>query len=114
MTAVACRSLPEPSSATEVRDIGLGVDLVAGRSGQNITTSRDWLEVWQTDVRPTWRGGVIEVQGSIADSDAGATAYQYAAIEVRVIGYSATGPSVLRRGSVGGVAAPIVHELGAS
>lgn len=72
----------------------------------------DYVEIWRVDFEPRWRGGVIQVAGTIADDPAGVgVTYQYAAIEYRILGYVGPTARVLRRGALGGAATTALYQV---
>lgn len=93
-----------------VRVVDLTTEDVTSRPGR-LAQVNDWTEVWQTQMKPEWRGGLLDIQGQIADSDVNAALYQYATIEFRVVGYTGSSANVLRRGVLGGDAGGVVHVL---
>ena len=84
------------------------VDTFASRS--IALSNKGFAEILGFDLKPSHRGGLIRVTGQVVDTT-GSTgkgqAYDFALIDVRIIGLIGSTPFALHRGTLGGEAGPL-------
>jgi hypothetical protein len=105
---IACDRDGGPA-AQRVQDTG-GIDDKQASTPADLRQASDWVQVWRTPVLDRWRGGLIEVAGSVTEDAAGVgVTYQYSYVEFRIIGYVGSAANYLRRGALGGASGPAQH-----
>jgi hypothetical protein len=85
--------------AMKVRDADRGVDAEISR---DIDLSNfSFTELAAVNVAPVWRGGVVEVGGSIVDGGGLGLTYTYSWIDVRIVAYCGSRNVSLHRAAIG-------------
>lgn len=102
---------PDLPTPQRVQDTG-GVDDKQASTPSDLRQTGDWIQVWRTSVLDRWRGGLIQVAGSVTEDAAGVgVTYQYSYIEFRILGYTGSAANYLRRGALGGASGPVQHLI---
>jgi hypothetical protein len=84
-------------------------------------TNKGFVEILGIDLQPEHRGGLLRVTGQIVDvpPDGGdhtksagkGQTYDFAVIDVRIVGMIGSTPFALQRGTIGSEAGPLDHVL---
>ena len=106
---------PPPPATTGAAAQRADVDSFASRP---MEVTYEFVEVLGFDLAPDHRGGIVRVTGQIIDVPHGDNAhpgkgqsYEFASIDVRIIGLIGSSPTALHRASLGGDAGAVDFVL---
>lgn len=87
------------ATAKKVRDVDRGVDEFHSRA-VTLSNSLAFTEILGFDTNGTWRGGLVRVAANFVDGAIGVD-YQYAQVEIRVVGLVGSKQETIHRAALG-------------